>query len=62
VERLTSIEKVHAVRLTPAVPVYPGAMEPAALYLAMAYTDGSKVIAAPDKILDRLRELGWSTK
>ncbi len=59
VERKNAGSEVHAARSTPAAPAYPAALEPAALYLAIAYTEGSKAIVAPDPIIDRLRELGW---
>lgn len=41
------------------IPILPDGYEPAALYLAIAYTTRAEVIAAPDQVLDRLRDLGW---
>lgn len=58
-ELLTRLEEAGRVTRSRTAPVFPAAGELAALYLAIAYADGCKVIAASDKVLDRLRELGW---
>ncbi len=59
VKQLAELEARGRVTRTREVPALPDVYEPAALYLAVAYTTRAQVIAAPDQVLDRLRDLGW---